>query len=100
MGETEKAERFDANPSPRPDRKARAAAVMGRQPADLKKVPVSRRKANAANALSANEMTAIFSDAVSQDIELKRKKGLPIARYDPESGQAYLESQDGSRVYV
>ena len=50
--------------------------------------------------LNANEVTKAFNEAVKQDIARKKKKRLPIARYDTESGRAYLEAADGSREYV
>jgi DNA-damage-inducible protein J len=50
--------------------------------------------------LSADEVTNKFNDAVKQDIVKKQKQGLPVARYDIESGRAYLENADGSREYV
>ena len=50
--------------------------------------------------LGVADITGIFNAAVAQDIERKQKKGLPIARYDTESGRAYLENADGSREYV
>ena len=50
--------------------------------------------------LSIGEVTRAFNDAVEQNIAEKQKKGLPIARYDIETGRAYLENADGSREYV
>jgi len=50
--------------------------------------------------LGAADITGIFNDAVARDMERKQKKGLPIARYDVESGRAYLENADGSREYI
>jgi DNA-damage-inducible protein J len=50
--------------------------------------------------LSTDEITRTFNNAVEQDIIGKKRKGLPIARYDLESKQAYLENADGTREYV
>jgi len=50
--------------------------------------------------LDADEVTRVFNDAVNQDIAKKQKNGLPVARYDSESGQAYLENANGTREYV
>ena len=50
--------------------------------------------------LNSDEITNAFNAAVKQDIAKKQKKGLPIARYEIESGRAYLENADGSREYV
>jgi len=50
--------------------------------------------------LSADEVTRAFNNAVNQDIAKKQEKGLPVARYDPEAGLAYLENADGTREYA
>jgi addiction module RelB/DinJ family antitoxin len=50
--------------------------------------------------LSADEITKAFNDAVKQGIAKKQREGLPVARYDTESGRAYLENANGSREYV
>jgi len=50
--------------------------------------------------LSANDVTKLFKTSVNQDIEKKLKNGLPVARYDTQTGKAYLENTDGSREYV
>jgi addiction module RelB/DinJ family antitoxin len=50
--------------------------------------------------LSADEVTRAFNIAVKQDIAKKKKKGLPVAKYDTERGQAYLENADGTREYA
>jgi len=50
--------------------------------------------------LSADEVTGVFNNAVKQDIANKQKKCLPVARYDTETGQAYLENADGTQEYV
>ena len=47
-----------------------------------------------------DEVTEAFNMAVKQGIENKQKKGLPIARYDTKTEQAYLENADGTREYV
>ena len=50
--------------------------------------------------LSTDEVTMLFNNAVKQDIAKKQKKGLPVARYDTETGRAYLENADGTKGYV
>ena len=50
--------------------------------------------------MSADEVSKVFNNAVEQDIAKKRRKGLPVARYDTETGRAYLENADGTREYV
>jgi len=50
--------------------------------------------------LNNSEVTKIFNDAVKQDIKEKKKKGVPVARYDLDLKKAYLENADGTREYV
>jgi len=50
--------------------------------------------------LSADEVSRAFDNAVKQDITKKQEKGLPVARYDTETGQAYLENADGTREFA
>jgi addiction module RelB/DinJ family antitoxin len=50
--------------------------------------------------LTPDEVTRAFNDAVRQDIARKQKKGLPVARYDTETGRAYLENADGTWEYA
>ena len=50
--------------------------------------------------ISTDEVSRAFNNAVKQDIAKKRKKGLPVARYDVETEQAYLENVDGTKEYV
>ena len=49
---------------------------------------------------SADEVSRIFSNSVIQEISAKKRKGLPVARYDMITKQAYLENSDGTREYV
>jgi addiction module RelB/DinJ family antitoxin len=44
-------------------------------------------------------METAFAGAVQDAIARKREKGLPVARYDAETKQAYLEYPDGRREY-
>ena len=50
--------------------------------------------------LNAEEVTQAFKIAVNQDISRKQAEKIPIARYDIESGRAYLECADGTREYI
>ena len=50
--------------------------------------------------LSSSEVTRIFINSVEQDISNKKKRKLPVARYDLDSKRAYLENADGTRDYV
>lgn len=49
--------------------------------------------------LTDDELTERFREAVRIELEIRRIKGLPIARYDPDKRQAYIEYPDGSREY-
>ena len=50
--------------------------------------------------ISDEELTRRFKESIRIDDEIRRIKGLPIARYDDETKQAYLEYPDGRREYV
>lgn len=50
--------------------------------------------------LSSSEITGIFNDAVEQSITDKKRKGLPVAKYDLNSKRAYIENADGTREYA
>lgn len=47
-----------------------------------------------------DEMTVLFKESIRIDDEIRKIKGLPVARYDDESGRAYMEYPDGRREYV
>ena len=46
------------------------------------------------------EMERGYQRAVSEDIEISRAKGYPIALYDKKKKSAYLEYPDGKRDYI
>ena len=50
--------------------------------------------------LNAGKITQAFNGAVKHDISKKKENKLPVARYDKESGRAYLECADGTREYA
>lgn len=50
--------------------------------------------------ISDDELTYLFKESIRIDNEIRKIKGLPIARYDDESGNAYMEYPDESREYV
>ena len=78
-----------------------AVNIFLRKAVDQKGIPFSVNADNQGLAgLSAEEVTRTFMKAVKQDIAKRRKKGLPIARYDAKSKRAYLENADGTREYV
>jgi len=45
-------------------------------------------------------ITSAFESAVRNEVSDAQRKGYPVARYDAQSKQAYLESADGTREYV
>lgn len=50
--------------------------------------------------LSDEELTQRFREAVRIDNEIKKIKGLPIAKYDFDKKAPYIEYPDGRRVYA
>ncbi len=46
------------------------------------------------------ELTQRFKESIRIDNEIRKIKGLPVAGYDDERKQAYLEFPDGRREYV
>ena len=50
--------------------------------------------------ISDDELTRLFKESIRIDDEIRRIKGLPVARYDAENKRAYLEYPDGRREYV
>ena len=52
------------------------------------------------NGISDEELTELFKEAIRIDNELKKVLGTPIAGFDEERGEAYLEYPDGRRKYA
>jgi len=78
-----------------------AVNIFLRKAVDQRGIPFPINTSNqGVGGLSAEGITRLFNDAVKQDIERKKTNGFPVARYDIESGRAYLENIDGSREYV
>ncbi len=50
--------------------------------------------------ISDDELTNLFKESIRIDDEIRKIKGLPVARYDSKLKKAYLEYPDGRRVYV
>ncbi|MBR1598499.1 MAG: hypothetical protein IJ661_06315 [Lachnospiraceae bacterium] len=50
--------------------------------------------------ISDDELTQRFKESIRIDDEVRRIKGLPVARYDSKTKRAYLEFPDGRREYV
>ena len=47
-----------------------------------------------------DELTQRFKESIKIDDEIRKIKGLPVARYDINTKKAYLEYPDGRREYV
>ena len=50
--------------------------------------------------LSDDELTHRFKESIRIDNEVRKIKGLPVAKYDSITKKAYLEYPDGRREYV
>ena len=50
--------------------------------------------------ISDEELTERFKESIRIDNEVRKIKGLPVAGYDDEKKQAYLDYPDGRREYV
>ena len=50
--------------------------------------------------ISDEELTRLFKESIRIDDEIRKIKGLPVARYDRETKRAFLEYPDGRREYV
>ena len=49
---------------------------------------------------SADDITNAFTGIVQLEMRAAKERGSPLAKYDSEKRQAYLEAPDGSREYV
>lgn len=61
---------------------------------------VKHGKAIQISAHRRSQQTASFCRAVERSIVATQKSGNPVARYDAQRKQAYLEYPDGTRSYV
>lgn len=52
------------------------------------------------NGISDDELTVRFKESIRIDNEIRRIKGLPIAKYDKVMKKAYLKFPNGRREYV
>lgn len=46
------------------------------------------------------KMDKLIKDHVKKELAEKKKKGLPIAKYDMEARRVYRERPDGTKEYV
>ena len=50
--------------------------------------------------ISDDELTVRFKESIRIDNEIRKIKGLPVAKYDKVTKRAYLEYPDGRKEYV
>lgn len=50
--------------------------------------------------LTDDELTERFKESIRIDNEIRKIKGLPVAKYDNVQKKAYLEYPDGRKEYV
>ena len=62
--------------------------------------PISVNPTPIGYGLTTNDVTDTFVAAVQDEIAIKKREGIPIAKYDAEQKKAYLESSDGTREYI
>ena len=79
-----------------------AMNVFLRKAVDEEAIPfaIAAKSAVFGNGYTSSDITSAFETAVRNEIADNQRKGYPIARYDLEKMQAYLESADGKREYV
>ena len=79
-----------------------ALNVFRRKAVDESVIPftISVKNCGFGSGYSAREITDNFTATVQDDIAVNQQKGFPVARYDADKRQAYLESADGTREYV
>ncbi len=61
---------------------------------------VSERNTPFSMGFSAKNIENTFRATVQSEIDENKQNGFPIARYDANKRQAYLESPDGTREYI
>jgi addiction module RelB/DinJ family antitoxin len=62
--------------------------------------PISIKRTDFGHGFSANHISNAFNTVVQDDIKAKQQKRLPIAKYDKNKRQAYLEFADGTKEYI
>jgi addiction module RelB/DinJ family antitoxin len=62
--------------------------------------PINTKKTGFGHGLTADQITCAFNTTVQNNIEVNQQKKLPIAKYDLDKKQAYLEFADGTKEYV
>jgi DNA-damage-inducible protein J len=78
-----------------------ALNVFLRKAVDESAIPfaISAKNSGFGAGLPPDELSRTFQAAVQEGVWENQRRGLPIARYDLEKQQAYLELADGTREY-
>ncbi|MHB1151084.1 MAG: type II toxin-antitoxin system RelB/DinJ family antitoxin [Eubacteriales bacterium] len=53
-----------------------------------------------AGGLTSSDITRLFNETVVAEISLKENNNVPVAKYDSDKKQAYLEYADGKKEYI
>jgi DNA-damage-inducible protein J len=61
---------------------------------------VSTKRSGFCTGLSSEDVTSAFTAAVQREITKNQQNGFPVARYDQNTKQAYLQYADGRTEYV
>jgi DNA-damage-inducible protein J len=62
--------------------------------------PISTKNTSLGYGLSPSDVSDAFTAAVQEAVSEKKQNGFPVALYDADKKQAYLEFADGTREYV
>ena len=79
-----------------------AMNVFLRKAVDEEAIPfvISTKRTVFGNSYAISDITNAFDAAVRSEIADNQQMGFPVARYDANNKQAYLEFSDGTREYV
>ena len=79
-----------------------ALNVFLRKAVDEEAIPfaISAKSAVFGQGYTSSDITSAFEAAVKNEILQSQQKGFPVARYDTDKKQAYLEAADGTREYI
>ena len=79
-----------------------ALNVFLRKSVDEAAIPfvISSKRSSFGAGYTPDDITDAFLTAVDTEVAGKRREGFPVAKYDAETKQVYLEVADGTREYV
>ena len=72
---------------------------MARERRATSRGEIAMNELDAMCGISDDELTRRFIEAIRLENEEKKVKGVPVAGYDTEKGQSYIEYADGRREY-